>query len=368
VFEFDRSLAAFDGTAIVGTTGLISMTLTTPGGKAAMPGVTAVGVLPSHRRRGILTALMRRQLDDIRDRGEPLAGLWASEGAIYGRFGYGLGALSARIEGDRDRARFVDRLDHPGSLELVDRDQALREIPVVYERCRPRRAGMVTISEAMWPVEFADDERWRHGASALFYVLHRTAGGVDGYLTYRVKGDGSADIPGNTFIVRDLVAETPEAYAALWRFAFEMDLNRTVEAGGRPADEPLLLMVDEPRRVRFGLSDGLYLRLVDVAGALEARRYRVEGSVVLDVRDAFCPWNEGRYELTGGPDGATCRPSTRDPDLVVAVADLGAMYLGATGVGALEAAGRIFERHPGAVDRAGRMFATDRAPWCPFFF
>ena len=368
VFEFDRSLAAFDRTAIVGTTGLLTLTLTTPGGEAPMAGVTAVGVLPSHRRRGILTALMRQQLDDIRERGEPLAGLWASEGTIYGRFGYGLATLGIRIEADRDRTTFVNQVDDPGSLEMVDHDEALREMPAVFERCRPRRAGMLTMNEAMWTSEFTDLEHHRGGASALFYVLHRSAGGVDGYLTYRVKSVWTAGIPGNTFVVRDLLAEAPESYAALWRFAFGMDLNRTVEAWGRPADEPLLLMVAEPRRLRPSLIDCLYVRLVDVAGAMEARRYGADGSLVLDVRDAFCPWNEGRYELAGGPDGATCRRTTHEPDLRLAVADLGALYLGGTGARALATAGRISEERPGSVDLAGRMFATGQAPWCPFLF
>jgi predicted acetyltransferase len=368
VFEFDRSLAAFDGAAMVGTSGLLSLTLTTPGGLAPMAGVTAVGVLPSHRRRGILASLMRRQLDDIHDRGEPLAGLWASEGAIYGRFGYGLATLSARIQAERERVNFVVELDDTGSLEMVERDAALREIPDVFERCRPRRAGMLTISEARWAMDLADDEHSRHGASELFFVLHRSGGIADGYLTYRVRRDWTDGIPGGTLIVHDLLAETSEAHARLWGFAFAMDLMRTIEAEGRPADEPLMLMVSEPRRLRVGLSDAMYVRLVDVPAALEARRYGVEGSLVLDVRDAFCPWNEGRFELNGGPDGATCRPSTRDAGLTLAVADLGALYLGGTGARALESAGRIAERRSGAVDLAGRMFASDRAPWCPSEF
>jgi predicted acetyltransferase len=335
-----------------------------------MAGVTSVGVLPTHRRRGILTALMRRQLQDVREHGEPVAALYASEGLIYGRFGYGLGTLAGQIEADSRRATFVDRVEgaRTGSMRLVDRDEALREIPRVYDRLRSRRVGMAAKSDAWWEHDYADLERWRNGASALFYLLHEGPAGIDGYAVYRIKGDWPDDIPASTVRVRDLAAETAEAYAALWRFVFDLDLMTKVQSWGRPADEPLVHMVAEPARLRFRLADGLFVRLVDVAGALAGRSYDVEGSLVLDVRDAFCPWNEGRYLLEGGPDGATCEPTDRAPDLVLSATDLGAAYLGGTGLRTLADAGRVREVRAGSLHLAARMFATDRAPWCPFHF
>ncbi len=368
ITEFDRSLVAFDGGRMAGTTVIDSMSLTVPGGEIAMAGVTAVGVLPSYRRRGILTSLMRRQLQDVRDRGEALAGLWASEGSIYGRFGYGLSCFVGRVEADRDRARFVNTPDDPGIVHLVEKDEALPAMREVYERLRPTRSGMISRSEGFWRVEHADLERWRDGASALFFALHETSGQVDGFVTYRVKSDWNDGMPGGTVLVRNLFGMTPGAYAALWRFVFGIDLMAKVDAWGRPSDEPLLMMVAEPRRLRFRLTDALYLRIVDVPAALSARTYAAEGTLVFEVADAFCPWVEGRYALESGPDGASCVATTSAPDLRLSVRELGAAYLGGVTFGSLAAAGRVEEERPAALTLAGRMFAADPPPWCPLVF
>jgi predicted acetyltransferase len=367
-FEFDRSLAALDGPRIVGTTAALSLRITTPGGELPMAGVTNVGVLPSHRRRGILTSLMRRQLEDVRDRGEPLAGLFASEGAIYGRFGYGLASMSTHFEADRRHVGLRPSDGQPGHVRLVDHDEALREIPAVYERVRPTRAGMCSVSDPFWEVLFADLERWRRGASAMFYVLHEASGGVDGYLAYRIRSEWRDGVPGGTLVVRDLLGETPAASAALWRYAFGVDLIETVEAGDRPADDPLLHMVAEPRRLRARLADALYLRILDVTAALAGRAYAAEGTLVLEVHDGFCPWNEGRYELDVIPGGALCTSTATAPDLRLDAADLAAAYLGGTSFRSLAGAGRVLEERPGALALAGRMFAADPPPWCPISF
>jgi predicted acetyltransferase len=369
VSELDRTLAAFDGEAIVGTTLIDTMSVTVPGADLPMAGVTAVGVLPTHRRRGILTALMQRQLADVRDRGEPLAGLWASEGSIYGRFGYGLATLSGRMEADRDRVTFVNQADdQSGSLRLVSKDEALGVVPDLYERVRRQRPGMPSRGADMWAAAYADLERWREGASALFCTLHETSGAVDGFCSYRVKSEWSDGLPGGTVSLRHLFAETPAAYEALWRYVFGVDLVKKVEAWGRPSDEPLLHMITEPRRLRFALIDALYIRVVDVPSALGGRTYGVEGSIVLGVRDAFCPWIEGTYELHGGADGAECRPSSAEPQILLDATALGAAFLGGTTFHQLAAAGRVAEERPGAIDLASRMFAADPLPWCPLEF
>ena len=369
ITELDRSLAAFDGGAIVGTTLIDTMSVTVPGGDLPMAGVTAVGVLPTHRRRGILTALMRRQLSDVRDRGEALAGLWASEGSIYGRFGYGLATLGGRMEADRDRVQFVNQTDdHGGTLRLVSRDEALGVLPSLYERVRGQRPGMPSRGADMWRVSYADLERWRDGASALFCTLHETAGTVDGFCSYRVKSEWNDALPGGTVSIRHLFAETPVAYEAIWRYVFGIDLIKKVEAWGRPSDEPLLHMVTEPRRLRFALTDALFIRVVDVPSALGGRTYGVEGSIVLGVRDAFCPWNEGAYEVRGGPDGAECRRTSAEPEISVDATALGAVFMGGTTFHQLAEAGRVSEERAGAVGRASRMFAADPLPWCPLEF
>jgi predicted acetyltransferase len=368
-FEPELSLAAFEGNDIVATAGAFSLVLTVPGGRLPMPGVTAVGVAPTHRRRGLLTMLMRRELDDFRDSGNAIAGLWASESSIYGRFGYGLAAYSADLRIERDRAAFARPHQPWGRMALVERDEALEVFPDVYERFATGQPGMWMRSKTWWETVTADLERWRDGASALFYLLHRSPQGTpDGYAMYRIKHDWNEGVPENVLKVRELVAETPGAYADLWRYCFDHDLIKLIEAWPRPADEPLLHMVAEPRRLRLKMADGLWLRLVDVPQALEGRRYSSADQVVLEVRDTFCPWNEGRYELEGGPDGAECRPTERAPDLIVDAADLGATYLGGVRFRTLSRAGRAHEAKPGALARADAMFAWDPLPYCSTVF
>jgi predicted acetyltransferase len=174
--------------------------------------------------------------------------------------------------------------------------------------------------------------------------------------------------PKNELMLDDLIAITPQAYADMWRFVLDVDLIQHVTAWNRPADDPVVHLVLEPRPLRFRLKDALWLRLVDVEDALGSRAYGAESTIVLDVRDAFCPWNEGRYELTTAAAGATCRRTDSEPDIVLGVGELGAAFLGGTRVSALHAAGRVEERTPGAVERADAAFAWRPAPWCSFMF
>jgi predicted acetyltransferase len=369
VHEPPRSLAAVDGSEIVGTTGAFTMTLTVPGGELPMAGVTAVGVAATHRRRGILTAMMRRQLDDVRDLGEPLAGLWASEGSIYQRFGYGMATLSASIKIDRSRTQIFWPMETPGRLRLIDKDEALKQLPPIYERIRLERPGMLGRDQKWWEHLLVDLKDWRDGASALFFVLHETNEGPDGYAQYRVKHHSWSESQGvNVLKARELIAANPQAYTALWRYCFDVDLIGRIDAWPRPVDEPLLYMLADPRRLNFEVSDGLWLRLVDVPAALSARRYAESDALVFEVQDTFCQWNEGRYLLEGGPDGAECRSTDREPDLVVHAADLGATYLGGGSFPILRRAGRVVETSLGAVARAERMFTWDPKPWCPQVF
>jgi predicted acetyltransferase len=367
VAEIDRSLVAVAGSSMVGAAAAYSLVLTVPGAKLPMAGVTGVGVLPTHRRQGILTELMRRQLEDVRDRGEVFAGLYASEGSIYGRFGYGLATFGGSFEIERDRTAFIRPHRPTGQVALVDRDEAMKLMPPVYERMRGR-PGMIDRNPAWWEYRFADLEHWREGATPYFFGVRRSSEGVDGYAVYRVKHDWQDGASRSVVQLRELLAETPEAYADAWRFCFDIDLIHRIEGWERPVDEPLLFMLAEPRRLRLRMGDALWLRLVDLPKALAGRRYAREGRLVLQVRDPFCSWNEGRYELEGGPDGAECRPTDADPDVSLGAADVGAVYLGGVRFATLSQAGRVFEDRPGAVARADVMFAWDPPPWCPHMF
>ena len=370
VFELDRTLAAFDGPGIVGSAAADSLDVTVPGGTLPMAGVTGVAVVPTHRRRGLLTRLMRQQLEDIRDRGELVAGLWASEGGIYHRFGYGLSTLLGKIRIERERTAFVRPVPSNGSVQLVDKEEALRAMPGVYERVRESRAGVVSRPGAWWESLFSDLEHHREGASALFFALHRSGDRdqVDGYVAYRVKSDWPDLSPAGTVQVEELMGPDPAVYARLWRYCFDLDLISTIEAWRRPADEPLLLLLQEPRRLRLTLADSLWLRLVDLPGALAARSYRGSGRIVFEVADRTCPWNEGRFALEADADGARCEPTRADAEVSLDVADLGSAYLGGVRFSAMKQAGRIQEHAEGTVERADSMFSTDPLPWCPHLF
>jgi predicted acetyltransferase len=368
IFEGARTIAAFDGDLMIGIASIYPFELTVPGGLVPTAGITSVAVLPTHRRRGVNTALMRRQMDDLHEGGEPVAYLWASEGAIYQRFGYGTGALTATFEIDRRNAGFLRPVERRSAIRLVDRESALKTFPSVYERLRPSVPGMVTQDEAWWNHQLLDTEHSRRDAGPLFLAVFESPDGADGYVAYRIEDTWDGGGPKQTVTVELLLATTREAYAALWRYLLDLDLVRKVKGWKRPIDEPLLHMLMEPRALRFSLRDGTWLRLVEVAPALEARRYDVEGRLVLGLQDGFCRWNEGRYQLEGGPDGASCTRTDVEPDLELEVTDLAAMYLGAVGASTLVRAGRVVERTPGAAKRADAMFASDPAPWCPHIF
>jgi predicted acetyltransferase len=368
VFERDRSLAVVDGRDIVATAGAISFRLTLPGGtETPVAGVTAVSVLTTHRRRGLLRALMERQLDDVASRGEAVAVLTASESLIYGRFGYGLASTNSWWRLDTMGTTLSRRPEPGGRLRLVEHDEASREIPGVYERARLRHPGALTRSPGYWERWFLDREAWRGGASARFYVLHRGADGVpDGYLAYRAnEGDWGHGLADGSIVVEELDATDDEVEAALWQYVLDVDLVRHVRADARPVDEPLRWRLADPRRLKtVELFDHLWLRLVDVPAALSARRYGLDDRLVVDVSDPFRPGGEGRFVVEGGSDGASSRPTAEDADLALGVADLGALYLGGVSATTLARAGRVEERSSGALRAADAFFASATAPWC----
>ena len=364
IFEIDRSLATFDGSDIVSTTGIFSWELTVPGGALPAAGVTWVSVMPTHRRQGILTAMMRRQLSDVHDRGEALAALWASESVIYGRFGYGLAVEGVDIEIDRARTTLARAPEAPGRCRLVTREEALSSWPGVYDRVRAVQPGFYSRSELWWKHHsLRENERPQRGFHSRFFVQYEEDGTPLGYARYRTRNDSQNGYPSGTVAVHELVAAGPEANAALWQYVFGVDLMGTITAFNRPVHDPLLWMLADPRRLVRKSYDSMWVRVIDVPPALEARRYSATGKLVLDVRDDFCPWVEGRYELESGAEGARCRPTDAEADIVLRAADLGAVYMGGVRFGTLARAGRI-EGDARALARADAMFSWDPLPWC----
>ena len=370
VLDPSRLFAAYDGEALVGTAGDFGLTLTVPGGELPAAGVTLVGVLPTHRRRGILTQLMRAEIDAMVARGEPLAILWASEEAIYGRYGYGMATLRGSIEADRDRIRFRGNPPPVGSVRLVDEEEAARVLPPIYERVRRLTPGMFTRSEEWWRnYRLPDPEHHRHGAGPRFFVVLEIDGVDEGYARYRVKDDWKDGVSASTLRVIEALATTPVATRELWRFLFGVDLVAKVESWLLPPDHPLFLLVTEPRRLRVRIGDALWLRILDVERALTGRSYAADAEVALELTDSFRPENEGVWRLEAS--GALARVTRSDGEtgeLRLDVADLGSAYLGGFTFAQLAQAGRVEEVAAGALARADALFRTSVTPWCPEIF
>ncbi|MFE6165637.1 GNAT family N-acetyltransferase [Streptomyces sp. NPDC056486] len=368
--EFDRFFGTWEGEACVGTTGAFSFRLSVPGGSLVdAAGVTMVSVAATHRRQGILTSMMRRQLDDVRAKGDSLAVLTASEPDIYGRFGYGAATQAMTAEIDTARVRLTVptgtddvRLRYAKPADVHEACEAL------YARRVSERPGMLARQPGWERLGLLDPESERHGASALQCVVAERDGELVGYARYSVKPDWAMAGPKGTVRLRDLEAVDPAANAALWRFLFGIDLTSTVEAHSRPVDDAVLHLVSDMRRCQIQVRDSLHVRLVEVGAALEARTYRAPVNLVLDVEDAFCPWNEGRWRLKGDLKGAICERTEDDADLALSVRDLGSAYLGGFSLMSLAAAGRVRELRPGALAEASLAFGSDVAPWLPHGF
>ncbi|MFR9674800.1 GNAT family N-acetyltransferase [Streptomyces sp. TR06-5] len=373
VIEHSRSLVAQDGGEMCGTSGAFSFRMTVPGGTVVpTAGVTMVSVKPTHRRRGVLTAMMRRLLDDVHDRGEPLAVLRASEPAIYGRFGFGAASEEITARVDTLRAGLVPP---PGAdavrLRLVEAgdDAVVAACERLYAARVPLRPGMLERRPGWERVPLHDPPSHRRGATPVQCVLAERDGELCGYARYAVRaGSDEVDNAEGEVLLHDLEALDPAAHGALLRFLFETDLTCRLVVDGRPLDDPWLHMVTDVRRCHVALRDGIHLRVVDVAEALGCRAYAAPVDVVFEVEDPFCPWNEGRWRLTGDSRGAECVPARGEADLALTARELGSVLLGGTPLSALAAAGRVREKRKGAVAEASRAFLSDVAPWNPHGF
>ncbi|MFC7342722.1 GNAT family N-acetyltransferase [Saccharopolyspora griseoalba] len=351
-YEAGRVLGAHVDGELVGTVMSMSNDLTVPGGRRVpAAAVTGVGVRADRTRRGLLTALMREQLDDAAARGEVVAMLHASEAVIYERFGYGPATRCREVEIDRGRARLRETAPRGGRVRILPREQAGERMRALYQACRDDRAGLIDRPDAWWPAR----KQHRTGKGATVAVHSDESGADDGYVLYEPAK--SAD----SLEVYDLVAADATAAAELWRFLFGVDLVGSINGHERPLDEPIEWLLADSRACRTtNVGDDLWLRLLDVPTALRARSYGPGDPVVIEVRDAFLPANAGRYRITA--QGAESTDAA--PDLGLDVAVLAVVYLGDRRVTDLAAAGLVEERTPASAAAADALFVTARSPWC----
>jgi predicted acetyltransferase len=379
LFDAERSLAAFDpalpaSAGPVGIAGAYAFDMSVPGGVLPTAGVTYVAVLPTYRRRGILRSIMRRQLTDIAARGEPIAALWASESPLYGRYGYGRASMQASFSFRRGEGALAkDAPSDPGlRLRLAEPAAVTAELAKVYDTVLAIQPGFFTRNDAWWDRVLKDHEEDRHGFGPQRCVLAEDDSGPRGYALYAGQGRWEEDtfLPDSVLVIRELIAADPAAGAALWGDVLSRDLVSEYIARLRPADDPVLYQLFDPRRARPKVADGVWVRIVDLPKALTGRLYSCPLDVVIEVADELLPGNAGRWRLrAAGPTGGVTCERTSDPaDVALDVRELGAAYLGGTRLGVLAAAGLVTELRPGTLPTLSAAMSWDPAPWCPRIF
>jgi predicted acetyltransferase len=359
----ERMHAAFEDGEIVGGAGAFTFDFSVPGGSLPCAGVTVVGVYPTHRRRGVLRAMMRAQLDDVHARGEPIAALFASEETIYGRFGYGISAWSGDVTIARERGMFGRTLERRGRVRSVTPDEAATIFPPVWDAFRATRSGVFARTDTWWRDRILRTPDEQKGTPKRLVALELD-GSVQAYAIYKTTAAFEGFISKAKLEVLEAVGATPQALAEIWRYLLDVDWMETITAPLIPPDHPLFLLLASPRRAAYRRWDGLWVRLVDVGAALSGRAYAAAGSVVFEVSDAFCPWNEGRWKLEGGTAARTEDPA----EIALDVDALGSAYLGAVSFAELRDALRVEELVPGAIARADAVFGWRPFPWCPEIF
>lgn len=372
LWEPERSIGAFDGSLLVGSAAGLSFRMAVPGGIEPVFGVTLVSTRQTHRRRGIQRSLMTRQLSDLHEaRREPVAVLFASEAAIYRRYGYGAATAGATFTFRAGESRFVPDAPADPALRLrgVAPAAAVPEMAKVFDTWLGARPGAFARSEAAWSATVADPEQRRRGYGQLRCVLAEDDRGPRGYALFRTReGDDEDGLPDGRLEVCDMFATDPAAYAAVWAHVLDRDLIRTVTAPMRPADDPLLRLLADPRRARARVNDGMWARLVDVDRALAMRRYAVPVDATVEVRDDVCPWNAGTWRLRADESGAECVRTDDAPDVTLPVTALGAAYFGGTRLMTYGEAGLATENRAGALHALSAAFAWDPSPWAPTDF
>lgn len=359
-FETDRARCAYDGKQIVGTLGAFSFQMAVPGAAVACAGTTMVTVSPTHRRRGLLRRLMEAHFEDAREHGDPIAALWASDSAIYGRFGYGVATMGAAAKIDRNHVGFHRLAPAPASVRAITAGEAPDLLPPVFDRVK--RPGMFERSKPWWDRRFRDRSADRDGATAFRYAVAEDSSGLTGYVQYRLKEGWTHNHGNGKVLVRELIAVDPAAAAGLWTLVLNHDLVKEIVVENRPEDDPLFALLAAGRRAAPKLTDGVYARVIDMAAAMAGRRYGADGRLGLLVRDPMDgSVAAGTLEVSDGV-GVWHRDEGPDP-IELDCEDLGSAYLGRARLRMLARAGRV-RGSATALGMADAMFGWDPAPWC----
>ncbi len=372
VSDKERFLCAMEDDRFVGTGGVFTVHLTVPGGDMPAGGITWVSVLPTHRRRGLMSQMMRRMIDDCHRRGEPIAMLWAAEGAIYQRFGFGLGTLSMNLEAEARAVGFAREWPSEGRFRMLPFGEGREIVEPVYAAVRSQRAGFLARTPDWWAGILPSSEKDKTGGEARRLVIYETDAGAEAYAVYKTKAGWGVRGSDHQLIVDEALGSTPRGTREIWRYLLSVDLVRTLKAGRLPSDHPLLFLAAEPRRLGVTMGDGLWIRILDMAAALEGRTYGLNdhgrGHLTLDLRDEYCPWNAGRWSLKVEAGRARVTRTDTVPDLALDANDLASLFLGGFSATALAAAGRVVEMRPGGLAAADALFSTALKPWCPQLF
>ena len=366
LLPLDRTRCGFDGGKMISTSGAYGLQMTVPGGEVACGGTTAVVVAPTHRRQGVLREMMRAHLDDVKEHGEPIAALWASDSAIYGRFGYGCASICYDIEIEPDHATLSRLAPQPGMARMIDRAEALELAPPLYDRLRMEIPGFFARTPHWWEDRSFWDSESAGDTTNLRFAVVDGADGAAGFASFRTKAHWDEGHGSGKVIVQDLFASTPEAWAGIWALVANQDLVSRVECGLRPEWDPIFDLLAGTRRALTFRYDALWVRLMDVPAALTARSYAAPVDVVFGVADPIGDLT-GSYLLRADLDGAECAPTTREPSVMLDLEDLSAAYMGRSRFRQWARAGRL-SGAPDALAALDSAFDWDPQPWCPELF
>ena len=370
VLDDDRAWFAWDGDRPIGMCANFTLETSTPGGHLPTAGVTFIAVLPTHRQRGVLRRMMDVLHAEGQSRSEPIAALWAADGALYGGVGYGMATEVVKLSVPHGAADLVDAPEDPTlRLRMVESASDYEYVKPVYDAVRTSRGGVLALTDAWNARQVFDPPRHRSGATRMFTVIAEDGDGVRGFVRYALKGDWPTGrfAEGQVKIHR-LLSKDPAAHAALWRYCFSLDLMTSTRHWNLPVDDPVLTWLENSRPTAREVSDAMWVRILDLPAALAGRTYQRDVEVTLEVRDRDFEANDGTWRLVAGPEGATCEPSTASADISLDIRSLGSALLGGPSLQSHGDAGWLTEHTSGALAAASAAFGAPRAPYCPFVF